>query len=71
MPARERPHRRFAGEPVPPGTDRPCEVPGCGGLGEFRAPRSPRQLRAYRWFCLDHVRAYNAAWDFYRGMTPG
>ncbi len=56
---------------MPPGTDRPCEVPGCGGLGEFRAPRSPRQLRAYRWFCLDHVRAYNAAWDFYRGMTPG
>ena len=26
---------------------------------------------AYWWFCLDHVRAHNAAWDFYKGMTPG
>jgi DnaJ-domain-containing protein 1 len=29
------------------------------------------QLSDYWWFCLDHVRAYNAAWDFYKGMTPG
>jgi hypothetical protein len=28
-------------------------------------------LNAYWWFCLDHVRAYNASWDFYRGMSPG
>ena len=28
-------------------------------------------MNAYWWFCLDHVRAYNAAWDFYKGMTPG
>ena len=36
-----------------------------------RAPKSRNQLNEYWWFCLDHVRAYNAAWDFYRGMTPG
>jgi hypothetical protein len=51
--------------------DRRCEAPGCAAAGEFRAPKSPRQLHEYRWFCLDHVRAYNAAWDFYKGMTPG
>ena len=28
-------------------------------------------MNAYWWFCLDHLRAYNAAWDFYKGMTPG
>ena len=22
-----------------------------------------------RWFCLDHARAYNAAWDFFAGMS--
>lgn len=25
-------------------------------------------MREYLWFCLDHVRAYNAGWDFYKGM---
>lgn len=71
MPGRPRPRSRFAAEPPPPGVDRPCEVAGCAAQGEFRAPKSPRQLRDYRWFCLDHVRAYNAAWDFYKGMTQG
>jgi hypothetical protein len=28
-------------------------------------------LRDFHWFCLDHVREYNAAWDFYKGMSPG
>ena len=46
-------------------------MPGCGAPGEYRAPKSRRQLNEYWWFCLDHVRAYNAAWDFYKGMTPG
>jgi hypothetical protein len=48
---------------------RPCEAPGCEKPGEFRAPKD-RTLREHHWFCLDHVRAYNAAWDFYRGMGP-
>ena len=44
-------------------------MPGCGGAGEYRAPKSRQSLREYWWFCLEHVRAYNAAWDFYKGMT--
>lgn len=47
-----------------------CEQEGCEKKGEFRAPRSPLNLREYYWFCLDHVREYNKAWDFYRGMSP-
>jgi DnaJ-domain-containing protein 1 len=46
-----------------------CDHPGCGQDGEYRAPRSRDKLNDYYWFCLDHVRAYNAAWDFYAGMT--
>lgn len=38
-------------------------------MGEFRAPKSRDSLREYYWFCLDHVRAYNASWDYYAGMT--
>lgn len=29
------------------------------------------RLHDYYWFCLDHVRQYNAGWDYYKGMTPG
>ena len=48
---------------------RPCEHPGCTGPGDFRAPRSKAELNSFYWFCLDHVRAYNAAWNYYAGMS--
>jgi len=50
-----------------PGT---CAWPGCTGEGSFRAPRSRRRADGYHVFCLAHVRDYNAAWDFFAGMTP-
>jgi hypothetical protein len=46
-------------------------MPECAAMGEYRAPRSRANLRDYHWFCLAHVREYNATWDYYRGMTPG
>ena len=48
---------------------RVCEHPGCAAAAEFRAPKSRSQLHQYRWFCLEHVREYNAKWDFYAGMN--
>lgn len=50
-------------------TRRRCQHPGCAEDGAFPAPRSRDQLRDYLWFCLDHVRAYNAAWDYYRDYS--
>ena len=47
---------------------RRCDQPGCAEAGLYRAPRD-RSLRDFHWFCLAHVRAYNAAWDFYKGMS--
>jgi hypothetical protein len=47
---------------------RNCDHPGCGSAGEYRAPRS-RSLTDYYWFCLDHVRSYNASWNYYAGMS--
>ena len=47
-----------------------CDWPGCRLAAEHRAPYSRGQLHRYRWFCLEHVRVYNAAWDYYAGMTP-
>jgi len=46
-----------------------CAHQGCSEAGLFRAPRD-RSLRHFLWFCLPHVRAYNAAWDYYKGMGP-
>jgi hypothetical protein len=54
--------------PEPP--PRPCEQPGCPNAGEFRAPKDRAHLNQYRWFCLEHVREYNRAWDYYKGMGP-
>ena len=49
---------------------RRCDFTGCTGAGEFRAPRARDRLTEYYWFCLDHIRAYNAAWDYYKGLGP-
>jgi hypothetical protein len=46
-------------------------MPGCEAMGEYRAPKSRRNLQDYFWFCLEHVRAYNSTWDYYKGMSPG
>ncbi|MEJ0019820.1 MAG: J domain-containing protein [Acetobacteraceae bacterium] len=61
--------RAYAPDPAAPG--RPCEMPGCEAMGEYRAPKSRTTLNEYWWFCLEHVRAYNATWDYYKGMSPG
>ena len=61
--------RAFAPDPDAPG--RTCDIPGCTDDGGYRAPKSRTSLNDYWWFCLEHVRAYNSAWDYYKGMTPG
>jgi len=66
----QRPKRARAYAPDPNAPGRLCDSPGCTEAGEYRAPKSPRNLTDYHWFCLEHVRAYNSGWDYYRGMSP-
>jgi len=47
-----------------------CAVEGCGRQADYRAPKSRDRLQEYQWFCLEHVQAYNRAWDFFSGMSP-
>ncbi len=61
--------RAYAPDPAAPG--RTCDMPGCTAQGEYRAPKSRQHLHEYWWFCLEHVRAYNGSWDYYKGMSPG
>ncbi len=73
-PPQDRPNTRFHGRVA--GTGRVCAEPGCDQPGEFRAPfaegAGPRHDGPgdYRWLCLDHVRAFNARYNFFNGMTP-
>lgn len=48
---------------------RTCDHPGCTAAGEHRAPRSRENPDVYYWFCLDHVREYNASWDYFQGWS--
>ncbi|WP_157215608.1 J domain-containing protein [Flavisphingomonas formosensis] len=67
---RDRFHGRVAGQQAR------CEHPGCPEPGEFRAP-AERGARsgfdgpgAWRWLCLDHVRAFNGGYNYFEGMSP-
>lgn len=50
-------------------TPRTCDFPGCTEHGLYKAPKSRGDLRSYYWFCLEHVKQYNAAWDYYANMS--
>jgi len=47
-----------------------CNHPGCLEAGEFRAPMGRDHEGQYFCFCLDHVREYNASYNYFSGMTP-
>jgi len=46
-----------------------CDAPGCTGAGLYRAPKGRKQEGQYYRFCIDHVRAYNAAYNYFDGMN--
>ncbi len=48
--------------------ERGCDHPDCAEAGEHRAPHSRDALDSYYWFCLEHARSYNAAWNFFGDM---
>ncbi|MGB0684366.1 MAG: J domain-containing protein [Magnetovibrionaceae bacterium] len=57
-------------EPTPEElTDKTCDWPGCKEPAPYRAPRSRTELRSYYHFCMEHVRVYNATWNYYAGMS--
>ena len=53
-------------------TGRRCDHPACNEPGEFRAPGSGHRFDGpgeWRWMCLDHVREFNAGYDWFEGMS--
>ena len=49
--------------------ERICDAPGCGEPGSHLAPKSRERLQSYYRFCLEHVRAYNLSWNYYKDMS--
>lgn len=62
---------KYSGSPDPQAAavQYACQFPGCELEGSYRAPKSRNQLNSYLWFCLEHIREYNQAWDFFKGMS--
>ena len=62
--------KRFSGA-YGDGSNR-CEHPGCCEPGEYRAPRRDWERgesdSRWRYLCLDHIRDFNAGYDYFDGM---
>ncbi len=54
-----------------PTPQRKCNQEGCTASGEYPAPRSRDNLQEHLWFCLQHIRKYNANWNYYAEMNVG
>ncbi len=46
-----------------------CDFPGCAAPGGHRAPMGRLREGEYFSFCLDHVREYNATYNYFNGMS--
>ena len=42
-----------------------CDIFGCDLVGKYRAPKSPKNVEEFNWFCLKHVKEYNKKWNYF------
>ncbi|MGD9784411.1 MAG: J domain-containing protein [Hyphomicrobiaceae bacterium] len=48
-----------------------CQWKGCAKKADHRAPKGRGRDGEYFHFCLDHVRQYNATYNYFDGMSDG
>lgn len=51
-----------------------CDHQNCTKEGTYKAPKRTKVSvhqndETWHWFCLEHVRTYNASWNFFNGLT--
>jgi curved DNA-binding protein CbpA len=46
-----------------------CQWKGCSGPGLHRAPKGRGREGEYYLFCLDHVRQFNASYNYFEGWS--
>jgi curved DNA-binding protein CbpA len=57
-------HERIVREAAPQ-----CQWRGCSAAGLYRAPRGRGREGQYFLLCLDHVREFNASYNYFSGMS--
>ena len=57
------------GSDAPGAEVRACDWEHCEAEGLHPAPKSRSRLQDRYWFCKEHARAYNRAWNYYAGMS--
>jgi curved DNA-binding protein CbpA len=62
---RARPEPRSAA----PSAGAPCEWKGCKSPGAHKAPKGRGRDGEYFLFCVEHVRQYNATYNYFDGMS--
>jgi curved DNA-binding protein CbpA len=61
--------KRERAEPVREERHARCQWKGCKEAGDHKAPRGRGKDGQYYLFCLEHVRQYNAAYNYFDGMN--
>lgn len=56
-------------EPEQSATGPCCNWKGCKAAASHRAPKGRGREGEYYQFCLDHVRQYNASYNYFNGMS--
>jgi curved DNA-binding protein CbpA len=46
-----------------------CQWKGCSAPGDYKAPRGRGRDNDYYRFCLEHVRQFNASYNYFAGMS--
>lgn len=46
-----------------------CQWNGCSLPGHHKAPRGHKAEGEHYWFCREHIRQYNASYNYFEGMT--
>jgi len=46
-----------------------CEWKGCNNAATHRAPKGRDRENEHWRFCIDHVREYNASYNYFKGMS--
>ena len=63
--------RVVRGEAKKPASDTPapCQWKGCTNPGQHRAPRGRGHDGQYYLFCMDHIREFNASYNYFEGWS--
>jgi curved DNA-binding protein CbpA len=60
---------KAGGTEAPQTVGPPCQWKGCQAAGQHRAPMGRGREGKYYLFCLDHVRQFNASYNYFEGWS--